>query len=412
MRPRRHPLLAAFFLGSLLVACARTSERRSGVGEPPPEAARLADLVARRDAVVTELLTELSVEDPRSPAMGNRFRGLSLLGRLRSRDEAVVRTLVEQMLAIGVPKGLVGSERDREMYFPAVASLRTLRGGTTDEVLLAGMRASDPLRHRLTAWLLRHQALLPEAALPAFVSEVDRALESRYHRNALAIEEFLRDPPIESDPPAEIGTVWKSPEFRERGREAPAAWVARAEGLARELREADALVVALVEGAENRHTGGSAREWALWLGGRVASSEEVVSSRAPDRWLAWLPRGAKSLACAVHDPEWERFFPYAVFASRVGSGWGTERILRTVDRDDSPLLVDLATWVVVQALGREVGAAALRAWARSELRDTEAASRLQSAAVRAAEWEARSVPPSDVLRELKMGSWTFRRNCD
>ncbi len=378
---------------------------------PPREVAPLADLVARRDAVVAELLTELSGEDPRSPAMGNRFRALKWLGELRARDEKSVEALVEQMCAAGVPEILFGSERDFESYYPATDSLRTLRGLVDDELLVAGMQSTDPLRHRLTAWVLRYTSRLGGTRPSVFVSQVDRSFDFRHHHGAVRILDFIRNPPIDTEPPQEIAAARLEPGSRTLWKETPADWVDRAKNLVKEIRDADEWVPALVEKVRERYEAGGTREWALWLGGQIVRSEEVVSSRAPDRWLAWLPRGGRSLACDEPDPEWEKFFPYAVFASRTGPGSGTEWILRATDRDDSPLLVDLATWVVVQALGREVGSAALRTWARSEQRDLGVSRRLHAAAERAASWKARPVPPADVLREIKMSSWAFRRLC-
>lgn len=405
--------LSAVAVGLLLAlsGCGARSPRGRG-DAPPREVAPLADLALRRDAVVREILEELSTADPQRPAMGNRYRALKWLGELRARDGQSVKALVDQMCAVGVPEILFGSERDREAYYPATVSLRALGGVVHDEVLRAGLESSDALRHRLTAWILRYSSRVGGVSPQAFTREADRALGFRFHQSASRIAAFINAPPVDTDPPVEeIRAARLESGAEARWKETPANWVARAEDLAKELRTADKLVPDLLEELENRHEPERTREWVLWLASWIVRSEEVISNEAPDRWLTWLPHGGKSLACTEEGREWEMFFPYAVFASRVGPGSGTEHILRTIDREKSPLIVDLATWVVVEALGRDFGAAALRAWARSEHRDLQASRRLQAAAERAARWEARPVPPSDVLRELRMGSWTFRRNC-
>jgi len=378
---------------------------------PPDEAVPLVEFIARRDHIVGELLQLIREQPPGEPAMGNRLRAFTWLGRLRSQDSEVLDTLVDYLTTLGVPDAIAGSERDQEAFYPAALALSQLGSADFDVLLDSAFRSSDPLRHRLTAWRLRAAYMWSETPAIRLVSELDRQLGFRYHAAAQSILGSLLDPPTDIDPPGEIFEIWKTAEFEGHGREPRSELITRAEEVFAELRALEEQLVGLLSTPPDAEGSDAIRSWALW----------VVKSMTPGRMesalykalprLDWLPARHPSPWCTEGRYSWEATFPMAAYSAAVGVVSQAYGILEGTDPEEEPVLVRLATWIVVQSDGKDLAVATVRASSEPQYSPDGSRTRWEEAGDRVAAWKPSPVPPNDVLIHLGLSATQFRELC-
>ncbi len=398
-------VLAAPFLGAMGCGTGEPGTETSGA---PKQVRSLLELSDRRDRAVDSLLEIVSHRPAGTPAVGERLEAFKWLGLLRRADPVVTQALVENLTAVGVPHVIQGEWDERETFYPATLALATLRVGNPTGLLKAALRANDPLRHRLTAWILRGAFDAPEA----MVIELDRDLDLRFHAAAMALRTEILDPVNEVGPPPELLAIWNSDEFQSSSTGGPPDWMGGVSQIYSDLVEADRVVSDLLLAPDSHGDEPLLEDWVLWAARTLLSPGSEL--RATDQRLdvARLPVGPASPWCLNSALTWQAHFPVAGFAATTARIEGLEGALQQRPREKDPLVVDLATWAVVESFGGGSAASLiLRAKAAGIEKNPEAASRLSAAAERATMWKPHSIPPADVLEELGMSASEFRELC-